>query len=232
MSIRSAFAFSATRNTPGTLDATFAANGKTQVFFADSLSSLANDIAIDAQGRLLVAAKVAMADGSRFGLARLLEDGSADLAFGKQGSVIGQFKPGFEAMGAKVLVMPDGNILLAGLHYENTHRTLPALALLDQQGRLVQSFGDNGRCVVRLPGGLSLGIRDAWLPPGVPGAEACDVDVQQDGRILILANHHYELADHVGLLIRLDVEGSLDCSFNGRGFVVVRHLLMKPGSAA
>lgn len=226
MSLQSAFAFSATRNTPGTLDTTFAANGKTQVYFVDSLSSLANDIAIDAQGRLLVAAKVAMADGSRFGLARLLEDGCADLAFGKQGSVIGQFEPGFEAMGAKVLVMPDGNILLAGLHYENTHRTLPALALLDQQGRLVQSFGDNGRCVVRLPGGLSLGIRDAWLPPGVPGAEACDVDVQQDGRILILANHHYELADHVGLLIRLDVEGSLDCSFNGSGFVVVRHLLM------
>ena len=74
MSRQSAFAFSAARNPPGTLDTTFAANGKTQVYFADSLSSLANDIAIDAQGRLLVAAKVAMADGSRFGLARLLED--------------------------------------------------------------------------------------------------------------------------------------------------------------
>jgi uncharacterized delta-60 repeat protein len=226
MSIQSAIACSTVRDTAGTLDTTFAVHGKTQVYFADSLSSMANDIAIDAQGRLLVAAKVGMADGSRFGLARLLEDGSADLAFGRQGSVIGQFEPGFEAMGAKVLVMPDGNILLAGLHYENANRTLPALALFDQEGRLVQGFGDNGRRVVRLPGGLSLGVRDVWLPPGVPGAEACDVDVQPDGRILVLANHHFELADHVGLLIRLDVEGSLDCSFNGRGFVVVRHLLM------
>ncbi|WP_322617050.1 hypothetical protein [Pseudomonas sp. BIC9C] len=226
MSIQPAIAHSTTRNTAGTLDSTFAANGKTQVYFPDSLSSMANDVTIDAQGRLLVAAKVTMADGNCFGLARLLENGSADLTFGKQGSIIGQFEPGFEAMGAKVLVMPNGNILLAGLHYENAHRTLPALALLDQQGRLVQGFGDNGRRVVRLPGGLSLGMRDIWLPPGVPGAEACDVDVQQDGRILILANHYFELADHVGLLIRLDVEGSLDCSFNGHGFVVVRHLLM------
>lgn len=226
MSIQSAFAYPATRNNAGALDTTFAANGKTQVYFADSLFSLANGVAIDAQGRLLVAAKVAMADGSRFGLARLLKDGCADLAFGKQGSVIGQFEPGFEAMGTKVLILPDGNILLAGLQYENAHRTLPALALLDQDGRLVRSFGDNGRRVVRLPGGLSLGMRDKWLPPGVPGAEACDIDVQQDGRILILANHHFELADHVGMLIRLDVEGSLDCSFNGRGFVMVRHLLM------
>ncbi|MGF6091230.1 hypothetical protein [Pseudomonas sp. 18173] len=226
MSIQSAIAYSTTRKSAGTLDTTFAAHGKTQVYFADSLSSMANDVAIDAQGRLLVAAKVAMADGNRFGLARLLEDGSADLTFGKHGSVIGQFEAGFEAMGAKVLVMPDGNILLAGLHYENAHRTLPALALLDEHGRLVQGFGDNGRRVVRLPGGLSLGMRDVWLPPGVPGAEACAVDVQPDGRILILANHQFELADHVGLLIRLDVEGSLDCSFNGRGFVVVRHLLL------
>ncbi|WP_085727120.1 hypothetical protein [Pseudomonas sp. R37(2017)] len=225
MPIQSAIAYSPTRKTAGALDTTFAAQGKTQVYFADSLYSMTNDIAIDAQGRLLVAAKITTAEGSRFGLARLLEDGSADLAFGKQGSVIGQFESGFEAMGAKVLVMPDGNILLAGLQYENAHRTLPALALFDQEGHLVQRFGDNGRRVVRLPGGLSLGIRDLWLPPGVPGAEACDVDIQQDGRILILANHHYELADHVGLLIRLDVEGSLDCSFNDRGFVVVRHLL-------
>ena len=226
MPIQSAIARPAVRNTAGTLDSTFAGNGKTQVYFADSLCSMANDVAIDARGRMLVAAKVAMADGSRFGLARLLEDGSADLAFGRQGSVIGQFEPGFEAMGARVLVMPDGNILLAGLQYDNAHRTLPGLALFDQEGRLVESFGDNGRRVVRLPGGLSLGMRDIWLPPGVPGAEACDVGVQRDGRILILANHHFEQADHVGLLIRLDVEGSLDCSFNGRGFVVVRHLLM------
>lgn len=226
MPIQSAIARLAVRNTAGALDTTFAGNGKTQVYFADSLCSMANDVAIDARGRVLVAAKVAMAEGSRFGLARLLEDGSADLAFGRQGSVIGQFEPGFEAMGARVLVMPDGNILLAGLQYDNAHRTLPGLALFDQEGRLVRSFGDNGRRVVRLPGGLSLGMRDIWLPPGVPGAEACDVGVQRDGRILILANHHFEQADHVGLLIRLDVEGSLDCSFNGRGFVVVRHLLM------
>ena len=56
------------------------------------------------------------------------------------------------------------------------------------------------------------------IPPGVPGAEACDVQVQADGRILLLANHPFELADHVGLLIRLTDAGELDTSFNGRGF--------------
>lgn len=226
MSIQTAFALPATLNDAGTLDKTFSGTGKTQVYFAGSTSSMANGVAIDSAGRLLVAAKVGTPGGNRFGLARLLEDGSADLAFGNQGSVIGQFEHGFEAMAGKVLVLPDGRILLAGLHYENAYRTLPALALFDQRGKPIPGFGDNGRCVVRLPGNLSQGLRDAWLPPGVPGAEACDVCVQQDGRILLLANHHFELADHVGMLIRLNDDGSLEESFNGRGFVLVRHLLM------
>ncbi|MHA6235652.1 hypothetical protein [Pseudomonas mohnii] len=226
MSIQSIVASPSTLSHAGKLDPAFATQGKSQVYFAGSLSSIANDIAIDSRDRLLVAAKVGTQGGSRFGLARLLEDGSADLAFGNQGSVIGQFQQGFEAMAARVRVLPDERILVVGLHYDNTHRTLPALALFDPQGRPVQDFGDNGRCIVRLPGNLSHGMRDAWLPPGVPGAEACDVDVQADGRILLMANHHFERADHAGLLIRLNPDGSLDSTFNGRGFVIVRHLLM------
>lgn len=226
MSFQTAFAVPATLNDGANLDTTFAAQGKTQVYFAGSTSSMANGIAVDAQGRLLVAAKVGVPGGSRFGLARLLEDGSADLAFGIQGSVIGQFEPCFEAMAGNVHELPDGHILVAGLHYENAQQTLPALALFDAQGRPAPGFGTNGRCIVRLPGGLSLGVRDAELPHGVPGAEICGVCVQEDGRILLLANHHFERTDHVGVLIRLNVDGSLDTSFNGRGFVIIRHLLM------
>ncbi|VVM69632.1 hypothetical protein PS662_01729 [Pseudomonas fluorescens] len=226
MSIQIAPPSPLTRNDAGTLDTAFAGNGKIQVYFAGSISSMANGVAVDSQGRLLVAAKVGTPGGSRFGLARLLEDGSADLTFGHQGSVIGQFEPGFEAMAGKVVILADGRILLAGLQYENPQSSLPALALFDQDGQPVQSFADNGRCVVRLPGNLSHGVRDTWLPPGVPGAEACDVCVQPNGQILLLANHQFVLGDHVGLVIRLNADGALDCSFNGRGFVLVRHLLM------
>ncbi|VVM97376.1 hypothetical protein PS645_03109 [Pseudomonas fluorescens] len=210
----------------GTLDKTFAAAGKTHVYFPGSVSSMTNGVAVDGQGRLLVAAKVGTPGGSRFGLARLLADGSADLMFAYQGSVVSQFQHGFEAMAEEVLVLPDGNILVAGLHYENAHCTLPALALFDEDGNAVRGFGDNGRCVVRLPGNLSLGVRNTWLPAGVPDVEACAIAVQDDGRIVLVANHHFEMADQAAMLIRLNSDGSLDESFNGRGFVVVRHLLM------
>ncbi|QHF51053.1 hypothetical protein [Pseudomonas sp. S49] len=226
MSTLNTFALPALSTSAGQLDKTFATTGIAQVYFADSLSSLTEDIALDAQGRILVAAKVGVAAGNRFGLARMLADGSADLAFGDKGSVIDTFAPGFEATAGKVQALPDGRILLAGLHYENAHRTLPALALFDAQGKPDLRFGDNGRQVVRLPGDLSMGSRDAWLPPGVPGAEACDFVVQEDGHILLIANHHFELADHAGMLIRLKPDGSLDETFNGRGFVMIRHLLL------
>ncbi|AZZ76488.1 hypothetical protein CCX46_15440 [Pseudomonas sp. RU47] len=226
MSTLNTFALPALSTSAGQLDKTFATTGIAQVYFADSLSSLTEDIALDAQGRILVAAKVGVAAGNRFGLARMLADGSADLAFGDKGSVIDTFAPGFEATAGKVQALPDGRILLAGLHYENAHRTLPALALFDAQGKPDLRFGDNGRQVVRLPGDLSMGSRDAWLPPGVPGAEACDFVAQEDGHILLIANHHFELADHAGMLIRLKPDGSLDETFNGRGFVMIRHLLL------
>ncbi|MDR3662345.1 MAG: hypothetical protein P4L86_18520, partial [Mycobacterium sp.] len=59
-----------------------------------------------------------------------------------------------------------------------------------------------------------------------PGVEACAGAVQEDGKILLVANHTYTFADYVGLLIRLRPDGSLDPTFNGRGFVMARHLLM------
>lgn len=226
MSTLNAYALPTAWNNAGWLDSTFAIGGIAQVYFAGSLSSLTQHVALDAQGRIMVAAKVGTAKGSRFGLARLLADGSADLSFGAQGSVIGSFADGFEAKAGKVLVLPDGRLLLAGLHYENTQRTLPALALFDANGQPDRSFGEQGFQVVRLPGELSMGTRDNWLPPGVPGVEACDMAVQEDGGIVLLANHHFGLADHAGILIRLQPDGRLDESFNGRGFVMVRHLLL------
>ncbi|EJL01294.1 MULTISPECIES: delta-60 repeat domain-containing protein [Pseudomonas] len=209
----------------GQLDPGFADKGKAWVCFAEHSSSLTTGLTVDRSGRILLAARVETVDGSRFGLARLNLDGSIDPDFGTCGCVIGSFENDSEATAAKVIELPDGHILLSGLHYENSDHTFPALALFDSRGRLVPHFGHGGRQVVRLCGNLSRGLRDCWLPPGIPGLEACDIRVQDDGRILLLANHHYQFCDHVGVLIRLLPDGTLDDSFNGRGFVMVRRLL-------
>jgi len=222
---RSAFARPLPEVRAGQLDPGFADNGKAWIHFQGSTSSLTTGLTIDHTGRTLVAARINTSQGARFGLTRLNHDGSTDADFGTDGCVIGAFEQGFEATAGKVIELANGQILLSGLHYENNNHTLPALALFDPLGLPVQSFGDAGRLIVRLSGNLSQGLRDPWLPPGVPGLEACDMQVQADGRILLLANHHFQLSDHVGVLIRLLPNGELDDSFNGRGFVMVRRLL-------
>ncbi|PRA56889.1 MULTISPECIES: hypothetical protein [Pseudomonas] len=225
-SIHDTIAFRLPFDASGQLDTAFACNGKAWLDFPGSLWSMANDVVVDQQGRLVVAAKVAGEHGCQYGLTRLQADGSLDQSFAAGGSLVGQFEPGCESTAGKIQLLADGRILLSGLMYENPQCTLPALALFDQHGNLDRSFCDQGIKVVRLPGNLSQGVRDPWLPPGVPGAEACDVQVQADGRILLLANHQYEFSDHVGIVIRLTAQGDLDPSFNGRGFVMVRHLLL------
>ncbi|MBT2341129.1 MULTISPECIES: hypothetical protein [Pseudomonas] len=226
---QSAFALPRAAAHAGQLDPGFADNGKAWVHFEGSLSSLITSLTLDHAGRILIAARIETPHGRRFGLARLNPDGSIDPGFGSCGCgcgcVIDTFEDGFEATAGKVIALPDGQILLCGLHYENNNHTLPALALFDQHGGAVQHFGTAGRRIIRLCGNLSQGLRDPWLPPGVPGLEACDMQVQADGRILLLANHHFQLSDHVGVLIRLQRDGELDNTFNGRGFVMVRRLL-------
>lgn len=169
MSTLNAFALPTAWNNPGSLDSAFAIGGVAQVYFAGSLSSQTQHVALDAQGRILVAAKVGTPKGSRFGLARLLADGSADLSFGDQGSVISSFVNGFEAKAGKVQVLPDGRILLAGLHYENTHRTLPALAMFDANGQPDRTFGDDGFRSCACPASCP------WAPATTGYRRACRV---------------------------------------------------------
>ncbi|AMB86500.1 hypothetical protein AWM79_14785 [Pseudomonas agarici] len=206
----------------GELDLEFGCSGKALVRFPGSLSSQANDVVFCADGKILVVAKVDFIKGACFGLARLHSDGSMDTSFGESGSLAGGFETEGESTGISLCPLPDGRILLFGLHYLDERRTLPAVARFFADGRLDPQFGNQGIQVLRLPGNLSEGPRDGWLPPGLPGVESCSGSLQPDGKILLSLNHNYACADHVGLLVRLEPDGALDHSFNGHGFVVVR----------
>lgn len=71
MSPENAIALPPPKTNAGQLDRDFAHSGIAQVYFAGSVSSMTQGLALDPQGRVLVAAKIGTADGSRFGLAGL-----------------------------------------------------------------------------------------------------------------------------------------------------------------
>ncbi|WP_416769684.1 hypothetical protein ACMGT0_21215 [Pseudomonas sp. RHF3.3-3] len=213
-------------NPAGELDPGFGCLGKAQVEFAGSLSSQANDVLFCPDGKILVVARVEMPTGLHFGLARLHADGSPDTSFGQGGSLVGRFQAAGESTGISLRRLHDGRILVFGLHYPDDRRTLPVVARFLADGRADPLFADQGVHLLRLPGDLSEGPRDSWLPPGLAGFESCFGAVQPDGRILLTLNHSYSATDHVGLLVRLLPDGGLDHSFNGLGFVMVRRRLM------
>jgi len=95
----------------GSLDKAFYAAG---TVIAD-YSSTAKAMAIQADGKVVVAGYCAIDDHNRFAVARFNDDGSLDETFGNGGLVTTSFGAGEKISGAQAIVIqPDGKILAAG----------------------------------------------------------------------------------------------------------------------
>lgn len=136
--------FSVARLMPsGELDTTFgpAHDGWAFVAFdeAGTLGDVANAIAIDDEGRILLVGNVDAGSSSRAGVARLQPEGQPDTTFGAQGrlEIAAFFGP------QDLRLMPDGHILIGG------PSTTPGdfrgvAAMLRPDGALETRFGQGG----------------------------------------------------------------------------------------
>ncbi len=103
------------RLTPdGALDSTFGVAGAVTIDFGPNADSGAEDIAIDAGGHIVVAGYAAdpATGDARFAIARLLDDGSLDNAFGANGLLTDAVGDG--AFIHAFAVRADGSIVVAG----------------------------------------------------------------------------------------------------------------------
>jgi uncharacterized delta-60 repeat protein len=115
-------------NADGTLDATFAGDGKAT---ADG-TTFTGDLAVQADGKVLIA-------GGQ--VARFTRDGRLDSSFGRGGKAT----PGLDA--TAVLLQSDGMIIAAGASGPNF-----AVARLLPSGQYDRSFGTSGRAVTDVRG--------------------------------------------------------------------------------
>jgi uncharacterized delta-60 repeat protein len=135
----------------GDLDRAFGSEGKLQAVFP--VTTRLHDAALDAAGNLVVSGAASRVDSARdIFVARFLPDGSADQSFGFQGSVFVDFGRG-EDVGSKLLLEPDGTILVAGEAGDASSTNVPALTRLSAGGAIDPAVG-----LVRL---------DLGRPPGV-----------------------------------------------------------------
>src|SRR5581483_1437632 len=104
----------------GSPDTTFVNRGTTIMAFTDFINT-PNAVAIQADGKIVVAGETQSSDGSvnRFAVARFNSNGTLDTTFGVGGKVTTEFFSvtfgGVRELADVILLQPDGKILVAGV---------------------------------------------------------------------------------------------------------------------
>lgn len=149
-------------NADGTLDNGFGSNG-TRTFDLSANWDEATAIAVQPDGKLVLAVAYSDVGNFAFGLLRLTTTGERDAAFGSDGFVIRHIGSGNDSPNAIVL-QADGRIVLAG-HAVNTATSFDvALARFGPNGVPDTSFGNNGAQVFDLFNSAD-GVNDLLLQP-------------------------------------------------------------------
>ncbi|RIK41779.1 MAG: hypothetical protein DCC55_10755 [Chloroflexi bacterium] len=185
-------------NSDGSLDASFGANGKITTAFEGFAHG--QSIAVQTDGKIIVAGLAYINEQYDFVLARYNSDGSLDTAFGTNGKVITDF--GGDDYGYILNIQNDGNLILVG--YTDVNGTADfALARYQSDGSFDSSFGANGQVITDF-GGEEFGF---------------GLGVQSDGK-LVLAGYTDVDGTADFALARYQSDGSLDPAFGANGKVI------------
>jgi len=204
----------------GDPDTTFGTAGRTTADFPGDFQQFAEDVAVQADGKTVVAGFVQRnISGSplvqHFALARFNLDGTLDRTFGanQNGMIIQPIGGNDIARANAVEIMPDGRIVVVGT--AKVARSLEedfqefAVARFLPNGQLDNSFDDDGLAVVEFS----------------RTAEATDVALRDDGRLIVVGFHEGQVTFTTRFFARFAVvglrtDGSLDRTFGTlrRGF--------------
>ncbi|MGW8463785.1 hypothetical protein [Pseudomonas sp. CLCA07] len=217
-------------------DPTFGNGGVLELPFDGVVGRFPDSVLPLPDKKLLLLFSALWSENSPVKVARLEEDGSLDLAFGNQGIVEVPFTEGARFSGRHLRPLDNGGWLITGtVEHSNGAIDLAVVRQL-QSGQLDPSFGPekDGKVTINIydlidsrtkPGASFLTRRHDNKNGENSSQGAGDVGVaafgQQDGKIVLVSTVNFAF-DHLrGIALRLNVDGSLDTSFNQKGFVLV-----------
>lgn len=182
----------------GTLDDSFSFDGKV-ILDINGYSDESHAIAIQPDGKILVAGATSI-DGQRDAVVvRLLENGSTDPSFGNNGALTLSISTTLDDIVQAIAVQPDSRIILAG----NSGPDGMAVRLLSI-GSLDASFNGSGIFVNTLLFATN---------------SEQDVRLQPDGKILLGGSLQFSGEQSTMGLLRLLSTGQIDASFGNSGGV-------------
>jgi len=193
----------------GALDPTFGTGGRVRTDFGGRFDE-ALAVAVQPDGRVVVAGNSSDANGSDMAVARYNSDGLLDTSFDGDGMALVDF--GSEASARAVALQPDGRIVLAGGVSQPVGGGCCvsdfALVRLTSVGVLDSSFDGDGRVVTDFLAGADNGHDVAQA-----------VRVQADGRIVAAGAGVAGVVSVDFAVARYLADGSLDLTFSDDGLV-------------
>lgn len=186
----------------GKLDTDFN-NGGQVVMDVGGQNDGAYAIALQKDGKILLAGFAENGGNDRIALARLNADGQPDLNFNGTGKVILPFGSG-DSYAYSILSQDDGHVLVCGTT-RSEEGTGAIVIRLQQDGSIDSGFGDKGKTIV---GKGREAVANAMI-------------VQKDGKILLAGSMNTNSGDSGAALFRLTSNGSLDGSFGKSGIATV-----------
>jgi len=189
----------------GSPDTAFGNNGFVAVPMGTGLD-LANALALQADGKIIVAGNAVVAAGNTdFAILRLNPDGTPDNSFDGDGKLFVSFGSTTESI-LDLLVYPDGRILATGTANMGATGIDLAFARLLPNGLPDNSFDADGKFTQAVSTGNGADNLNA-------------VSLQTDGRILFAGS--YNNGGAKAFAGRLKTDGGLDNTFNGTGWIAL-----------
>jgi uncharacterized delta-60 repeat protein len=197
-------------NANGTLDTSFGTNGRATTDL--STDDTARAIAIQPDGKIILAGECAGTVGNELCALRYLTDGSLDLGFGSNGKIV-TAAPIDNSAAKAIALQPDGKILFAGECNAGSANTNIDFCVYRYQsnGLLDSSFGTGGivSTAIGMIGGSGNGGNDS-----VNG-----IALQPDGKMVVAGICDNGFISTYACLARYTANGTLDPTFGNAGVV-------------
>ncbi len=195
----------------GALDGAFGTGGKTTIIFGSG-EDVAKGVAIQADGRIVLAGDTMFPGNIDFAVARLNSNGTPDNSFSGDAKFTMDIASGREDHGNAVAIAPDGKLVVGGWRVNATGFKDFALLRLNTNGTMDSSFGSGGKVVTDFDG------QDDF---------AGDIAVMSNGQVVAGGTSAWMVqgsAPHLQYrtaAARYLIDGQLDSSFGGTGKVAV-----------
>ncbi len=192
-------------DTAGNPDSTFGTNGKDTTAIGAGGDDEAYSVAIQSDGKIVVAGYSNDGHHNDFAVARYTANGTLDVTFGAGGKVTTAVGSGGDDRAYAVAIQGDGKIVVAGYSYDgSSNNDFFALVRYDAAGNLDGTFGTGGK------------VTTAFGSGGEEDDAAYSIAIQSDGKIVV-AGYSTDPDDFA--LARYNTIGTLDTTFGAGGKV-------------